>query len=86
MLQFQSDIERSLWQSIYLEQIGKVDQSKDERIIKSFVKMAVAYADESIYEFRARAGKHEQILPVVHGTNDDVFQFTHDAGLNPFDN
>ena len=51
--------------------------------------MASQFADNAVYEFRARAGSHSQILPVVQGTNDSVFEFNHDVvsnSENPFDN
>ena len=74
MVKFKNSIEQSLWQSVYLGQLNKVDQSKDERIIKSYSIMAAQFADDAIYEFRARAGEHPQAMEVIQGTNDREFE------------
>jgi len=74
---FKNNIEQELWKTIYLQQLDKVEQSKEPATIKSFSIMASQFADDAVYEFRARAGNHTQILPVVDGTNDDKFQDNH---------
>jgi hypothetical protein len=78
----QNNIESSLWQSVYREQLLKVDQSKDINIIKSYSLMAAKFADEAIFEFRARAGHHSQVLDVVHGSSDKDFENKHGMSLN----
>ena len=76
-----SDIEQDLWKSVYLERLSKCDQSKDERIIKSYSKMAASFADEFIYYFRARVANHAKVIGVVHGTNDKDFENNHAISL-----
>jgi len=43
--------------------------------------MAAKFADDFIYEFRARAGEHPQVVEVVHGTNDGAFEDKHGNSL-----
>jgi len=78
----QNNIEHSLWMAVYREQLLRVDQSKNINIIKSYSLMAARFADEAIYEFRARAGNHSQIVDVVHGTSDRDFENKHGMSLN----
>ena len=81
MVKFKNSIEQSLWQSVYLGQLQRVDRTKDERIIKSYSIMAAQFADDAIYEFRARAGEHSHLVDVVVGTSDSAFYDKHGESL-----
>jgi len=83
-VKFQSDSEISFWKSVYQLEINKADPTKNIEIIRGYSLIASQVADNAVYEFRARAGNHSQILPVINGTIDSEFQTKHSE--SPFDN
>ena len=76
-----SSIEEALWADIYKEQLKKASYPIGEHTAKAQQTQCSDFADNAILLFRARAGKHSQILPVTQGTNDVVFYDAHYESL-----
>ena len=67
-----SSIEEALWADIYKEQIKKASYPIGEHTANAQRVQCSDYADNAVLQFRARAGKYPQVLPVVESTPDET--------------
>ena len=71
----ETEVEQALWLSIYKEQLRKANYPSGSDTARAQLVQCSMFADDSIIEFRARAGKHNhKTIPVQDLTNDVYFQ------------
>lgn len=70
-LELNNEIEQELWISVYKIQLEKAKYPAGEASGNTQILFCANFADDTILAFRARAGKHSQVVPVIHGTHDN---------------